>query len=303
MKAEEARTIPLELVLNDMGIFPSHKNGNDIFYFAREGDKKTPSFKIDIKINKWYDHGVGTGGNTIDAVMFLKKCDFYDAMKYLEKFENYVITDDVYKANQNKKYINEENKKNYKIISIKRIFSYMLKNYINERAIDFEIANRYLKEIVYKTEKGGEKDFYALGFKNDSIGWEIRNKIIKGNLEGKNITTFNNNSSSLKIFEGYWDFLSFLTINPDQENESDYIILNSVALVDKISSIDEKKYNLIQCYLDNDEAGERTLKRIREIFKGKIVEDCSIDYENYIDLNDWLKENRDNVIRKKIGLL
>lgn len=302
MNAKEARDIPLEVVLEDMGIYPAKKSGNDIFYFAREGDKNTPSFKINSKINKWYDHGVGEGGNTIDAVMFLKNCDFYNAMRYLEKFQNYVGA--TYESSKfvDRKKANKEEEKTYEIISIKRIFSFALKNYINERGIDFEIANKYLKEIVYRTDSGGDKDFYALGFKNNSGGWEIRNKFIKGNLEGKDLTTIENNSKTLKIFEGNWDFLSYLTLNPNEEQESDYIILNSTSMTEKLQEIEKNKYHLVECYLDNDRGGNEAVEKIRDIFKGSIIEDCSSKYENYNDLNDWLKENREQVNRNKLGL-
>lgn len=42
MTIQEAREIPLEIVLEDMGIYPAQKHGNDIFYYARGGDKKLP---------------------------------------------------------------------------------------------------------------------------------------------------------------------------------------------------------------------------------------------------------------------
>ncbi len=307
MTIQEAREIPLEIVLEDMGIYPAHKHGNDIFYYAREGDKKTPSFKINTKINKWYDHGVGTGGNTIDAVIFLKGGDFYDALKYLSKFSNnYHSYEHRMSHNFHRKSSDKEIEKTYEIIDIKNIYSYNLKNYIEDRKIDRDIADKYLKEIVYKTKNAGDKNLYTLGFKNDSGGWETRNENFKLNLGGKNITTFSNDDKNirLKIFEGAWDFLSYLTKCPEESKGNDFIILNSVAMVHKLDDIEKEKYKYIDCYFDNDEAGKRTFKDVKEKFPNSIVNDYSYTYENYKDLNEWLQDNiveekKENVIKKR----
>ena len=50
METSQAREISLELILKDLGFEPAKKNGNDIFYFVREGDKNTPSFKINTQL-------------------------------------------------------------------------------------------------------------------------------------------------------------------------------------------------------------------------------------------------------------
>lgn len=290
MKPQTAREIPLEYVLEDLGAIPSHRSGNDIFYFARPNDKKSPSFKIDAKINKWYDHGVGIGGNTIDAVIFLKNVDFAEAMKYLEKFNN-DVTEMISNKNLKSSFSPEksEKTKTYEIKTIKPIFSFALKDYLGERRIPLEIGMKYLKEVVYRNEKH-DKDFYALAMRNDSNGLEIRNKFIKGNLGGKDITTIDNNSNKLKIFEGSWDFLSYITLFPEEEN-SNFIILNSVALAKKLNNLNFNAYSTVECYLDRDDAGCRTYNYIKDIVGDK-TRNNSYLYEGYNDLNDYLQNMR-----------
>lgn len=125
------------------------------------------------------------GGNTIDAVIFLKGGDFYDALKYLSKFSNnYHSYEHRMSHNFHRKSSDKEIEKTYEIIDIKNIYSYNLKNYIEDRKIDRDIADKYLKEIVYKTKNAGDKNLYTLGFKNDSGGWETRNENFKLNLGG-----------------------------------------------------------------------------------------------------------------------
>jgi hypothetical protein len=50
----------------------------------------------------------------------------------------------------------------------------------------FEIAKYYCKEIHYHI---GEKQYKAIGFKNDKDGWELRNPYWKGGTNPKTITT------------------------------------------------------------------------------------------------------------------
>ncbi|MBT1687384.1 CHC2 zinc finger domain-containing protein [Dawidia soli] len=61
-----ARQIDLVYYLASLGYTPAKIRNNDYWYLSPFRDEKTPSFKIDRKLNVWYDHGEGTGGNLID---------------------------------------------------------------------------------------------------------------------------------------------------------------------------------------------------------------------------------------------
>ena len=37
-------------------------------------EERTPSFKINRKLNRWYDHGLGKGGNIIDFAILYNNC-------------------------------------------------------------------------------------------------------------------------------------------------------------------------------------------------------------------------------------
>ena len=56
----------------------------------------------------------------------------------------------------------------------------------------------------------------AIGFKNDSGGYELRNPYFKGSSSPKDITTFNNGAKEATVFEGFIDFLSFMAIHKNQ---------------------------------------------------------------------------------------
>lgn len=57
------------------------------------------------------------------------------------------------------------------------------------------------------------KEYYGIGFKNDSGGYEIRNPYIKTSSAPKDIKTITNNAKEAVVFEGFFDFLSFITIH------------------------------------------------------------------------------------------
>ena len=88
MRADQARTIPIDRYLDAQGIKPARARmgGRELWYSShlRQGDK-TPSFKIDTLKSLWYDHGLGQGGNIIDLVTHLCACDVRDALHHLER--------------------------------------------------------------------------------------------------------------------------------------------------------------------------------------------------------------------------
>ena len=89
------------------------------------------------------------------------------------------------------------------------------------------------------------------------------------------------------MFEGFIDYLSYLEMNTTAPT-SDYIILNSVSLIEKALKLLGGGYDLIELYLDNDKAGNNAVDRIRREIPGVKIIDKRPYYENYKDLNELL---------------
>jgi 5S rRNA maturation endonuclease (ribonuclease M5) len=154
-------------------------------------------------------------------------------------------------------------------------------NYLKSRKIDYRASQDYLQEIYYSI-KG--KNYFGLAFKNDSNGFEIRNKYFKGVVGKKDITTIaGEKKKECVVFEGFMDFLSYLTIKPD--TNKDFIILNSVALVDKSIQI-ISRYDNISLALDNDNAGDIATQKIIKHIPGAI--DVRKYYKGFKDLNEFI---------------
>ena len=276
MNCKQFNRISLEEVLLSLGHLPTKQNEKEAWYLNPFASESQASFKLDKRLNAWYLHSEGIGGNNTD---FMKK--------YLNTSLNEVL---VWAENQNFSSFHQQNisnqklenlPKTYEIIDVKKIQHPALLEYFKSRKVENQID--FLDEIHYRMN---DKNYFGIGFKNDSGGYEIRNKYSKICLGKKDISTIKNDSENVKIFEGFFDFLSFKSIEKSLVNKSsDYLILNSVSMISNIKN-SLKNYENIELYFDNDEAGNRAVEMIKN--ENEIAEDCRVLYSDFKDLNDWL---------------
>ena len=242
--------------------------------------EKTPSFKINPVLNTWYDFGTGEGGTILDLIMKLENKDTKEAVKRLKELAGDTTSNSFFSFPQQNTFNNQSNK----IIDyeIRELNNKALLDYLQDRKIDYRASQGYLKEIYYKV---GDKTYFGLAFKNNSGGYEIRNKYFKGAVGTKDITTIQAGEKKKEcvVFEGFMDFLSYLTIKPN--TGKDFIILNSVALTDKAIEV-IKQYNDVKLALDNDKAGDIATQKIIEHIPG--AKDVRKFYKNYKDLNEFI---------------
>ena len=166
------------------------------------------------------------------------------------------------------------------IISVQSLTNPYLLRYIAERGIPLSIANRFCSEIRYNNTN---RTYYAIGFANDALGWEIRNMYFKGCVAPKAVTTIKRGTDRLQIFEGFMDFLSWQTLNPS--STCDAIVFNSLALLPRIRD-QIVGYKEVESFLDNDDAGLKSFAVLRQMFLQ--VVDGSARYREHKDLNEWL---------------
>ena len=152
-----------------------------------------------------------------------------------------------------------------------------------ERCIDLEKAAPFLKSINYEVR--GQR-YQAIGFANLSGGYELRdNHSFKGTIAPKDITPiFTDRAEPVCIFEGFMDFLSFLSMKEEIINRC--LVMNSVSNVARTAHyLNDHNLTHIRAFLDNDDAGRRTVQKfVRAGFK---VEDMSVYYRNFKDLNEF----------------
>jgi len=292
MKSEQAKSISLVDLLASLGHHPkySKKNGNDLWYLSPLREEKTPSFKLKKSDNIWFDHGGGKGGNILDFVMALKNVNISGALAFLDNrdLSKTLCNQDHKKTIHTLKKVIEKGPDARKIIEIKPIYSYALKNYIAERAINYDLACKYLQELKYSYEN---KEYFALAFKNRLGGWELRSSTYKGVIGVKDITVFENNNDRVSIFEGFMDFLSYVTLKGNDTLNSDIIVLNSANMATYgIDFIKRKNYLEIYTFFNNDNAGNKAF----ESFKADIPRSTPFNYlyAGYNDLNEFLVKTK-----------
>ena len=277
LSISEAKEKDMVNYLSALGHEPTKIRNNDYWYLSPFREEKIPSFKVNRKLNRWYDHGLGRGGNLIDFGIEYHHCTFGELLDKLGGNLSFQ------KPNgQMVKSVNESEPK-IKVLGNFALTSFVLLRYLEQRHIPVEIAQKYCSEIRYELN---EKTYYGIGFKNDSGGWEIRNPYFKASSSPKDITTFKNGSDEAVIFEGFTDFLSFQVLHKNlPENSQDFVVLNSVSLFERARPFMEQ-HQSIRLYLDRDAAGQNCSKRALSM-SNKYTDESKL-YKNHKDFNDWM---------------
>ncbi|OXA74011.1 hypothetical protein B0A67_01275 [Flavobacterium aquidurense] len=277
MNSTQAREIPIEKILENLGCMPTKSNENESWYLSPFRIEKTASFKLNRTLNRFFDHGEQKGGNAIDFVIFKFGFSVSEALSYLEKFDSFFsFQKQVFESPVNV----ESNIKIEKVIEVQHL---ALIQYLRSRKIlKFHNENN-LKEVHYTIN---DKKYFAIGFENRSGGFELRSKYAKLCIGKKDVSLISNQSKIIRIFEGFFDYLSFMQISGDKRLEqSDYLILNSTALLIK-NLVHLKEYKKIELYLDNDHTGGKYTAIILEQFPYSL--DLRKTYNKHKDLNEWL---------------
>jgi DNA primase len=284
MNCKKAKIIDLVSYLKKQGFRIGKTDTENVWVYSPFRDQeKTPSFKIDITKNIWYDFGEGAGGTIIDFVMKYNNCSIKEALDILSK--------GTFSIHQQKKQIKSNTTPTYSIKKVTELTNQKLLDYLSNRKINLKFAKQFCFQVHYSFSNG--KELYGIGFMNDVGGLEIVNifneKFRKICLGKKEITTINNNSDVVSLFESWSDYLSYLTLKKEIPKEN-FIILNSTSLVKKTIGLFENN-GVIKLLFDNDEAGNKATDFLLENANSKII-DNRIHYKNYDDLNEYLmKQN------------
>ncbi len=284
MNSKQAKSIPIQNFLDRLGFKPTKIKNADLWYFSPLRKEKTPSFKVNSNLNTWFDHGNNIGGTIIDFTIEYFKTNISGALKIIENTFPGVHPSPLIEVKKN-----DLNKKT-KIQTIQTLSYFPLINYLKERKINIEIAKQYLLEIFYTFEN---KNYFTIAFKNNSNGYETRNSIFKGSFAPKDITTFNEQQNNIIcIFEGFIDFLSYLTLFNIKTLKNTFIILNSVNQQNKaIEKIKDLKPIKLYFFLDHDLPGEETKKGILKQTKIKGISKNNL-YAGYKDFNAFLMSKK-----------
>lgn len=252
--------------LERKGIKPVRKTPTYVMYRSPLREETHPSFKVDTEKNLWIDYAEGRGGSIIDLCMRMEGCTLSEAIRCLgqnasDNGTSSFLNDFVPNNSQPVMAVNGARR----LIEISDTLPPHLQDYLTkERCVNLEKATPFLKCISY----------------------ELRDdKTFKGTIAPKDITPiFTDRTEPVCIFEGFMDFLSFLSMKEEITNHC--LVMNSVSnVVRTIRYLNDRHLTHIRAFLDNDEAGRMAVQDF--IKAGLHVEDMNIHFHDFKDLNDF----------------
>ena len=269
-------------------------------YFSPFRDERTPSFHIDEAKNTWYDYGTSEGGNLFDFVCKFVNITRGEVYDWLASFRH-MVPESEYKALIAPMLERKPHSSRIVIDSASHHFTRRkLVEYAADRAVSKEVLEKYCEEIVYHVDSAPDRKFYAIGFKNNSGGYVLRSSISK-RCSSSDITTLGSDGEitqdatcdKVLVFEGFMDFLSWITDVKQQTPQYDCCILNSVSNIARALPWIMEHRN-IAAFMDNDDAGRETLQKIMDSASEGAHDVCVYDmsrlYEGYNDLNEKLSD-------------
>jgi hypothetical protein len=276
LSCEQAKQVDIVDYLASLGFVPAKVRRNDYWYLSPLREEKTASFKINRKENIWYDHGLGKGGNLLDFGVLYHNCsvkDFVDKLDGNLAFHQQIIKNSSTEDSQ------------IKILSERSLISLPLLRYIKQRRITEEASRKYCREIMFSLHN---KTYLAIGFRNNEGGFELRNEWFKGSSSPKAITSFDHGAKALAVFEGFFDFLSYRSIQQNQQLPAlNFLILNSTSFFEKSREFMEQ-YDSVRLFLDRDKTGQNST--LQALSWSKKYRDESHLYNGYNDLNEWMQQ-------------
>ena len=263
-----------------LGYQPEMETDSMARYYSPFRGEGLASFVISKRKNTFFDFGDRNRGDIVDFVMQHEKVNLPKALDIILNGES--ISAHTF----------DREKNNDPAIVIRRvgaIISPELMIYLSQRKISPLIAQKYLKEVMFRFPYGKfpEKDYVALGFKTDSGGYEIRSRFFKICSPPKSITTLKGKSKDVVLYEGFMDFLSHQTKYGDLGSKT-VIVLNTLSFLPAV--IPALRGRKVYSYIDKDKAGDDATELMRE--EGVSVVDCRINFIGFKDINEQLTNGK-----------
>ena len=345
----DLKNISIRLFLARRGIQPKYERNGYGMYLSPLREERTPSFKVDYVQNLWYDFGLGEGGTLLTLVMRMERCDSREAVRRLQNGEkrdagSASLSPSIYKrpaVGEHSPVMRPATVPALRILSDAPLRHPVLIGYLASRGIAQRIAAGYCREVRYEVNG---RAFFAVGFRNDAGGWELRSARFKGGSSPKYITTLKGcnatnaisavidskainatsnvsaitaitdcpatgatasfhagndpmacesdramsaSHASVMVFEGFIDFLSYLSLANNIHPVSDTVVLNSVVNLSKAVPF-LNRHSVIHAFFDNDETGRKTTSDLHRLCPRSEIIDQSCFYRRYKDVNDYL---------------
>lgn len=149
MNISEAKRIRIVDFLQSLGHVPVRIRHNQYWYLSPFREEQMPSFKVNDKLNEWYDFALSEGGGIIELVLRLYRlCSVSEALRVIESRTNALPSarlplacaePDIGEAMTN--------------MVVLPLSHHALLSYLRSRYVDMGIARQFCKEIHYELRK------------------------------------------------------------------------------------------------------------------------------------------------------
>jgi hypothetical protein len=269
----------------DRGIEPAHVSGNNYYYFSPFKSERDPSLCVNVsKYDKEVYKDFSTGdkiGDIVDLVSKLHTVSASDAISI-------ILEGEVRDINQYKP--KKKDTPSYIIKDIKPVESRWLMEYMTKtRLISDEVVKNYCKQalVEFPDSKAKRKVHNCIAFENVKHGYELRNPYLKVSTSPKmysEITNYSARASMItEVWEGFIDWLSYMTYNKYYLPKYRTIILNGLCNFPYVQFKDNEIYHM---YVDNDYPAQKELNKLNIKY-----EDKRNTFEGYKDYNEALVDD------------
>jgi hypothetical protein len=297
------KQVSLLSVMAKLGQVPSGcaPGGNYYFTSPLRPAEKTPSFVVCAPKNVWVDFGgvpkpgkKADGGDVLELVMRLTGFDLPTARLTLRAWASDLATPQELALPQLPAGETlTAGQLTFTDVRTEPLNWDVLIKYLVSRGINWGLVQQsqrtlaHLQQIFYHVAgKPRQKPYFGLAWKT-SAGWEVRNPKFQGTIGGKGLTWLPGRGPGVAVFEGFMDYLSALTHFGCSYFGSTVLILNSVSLL--MEALPQLLEAPVVCwYGDNDLAGERALRLLRQALPAGRVLAYNELYRGYKDFNDFL---------------
>lgn len=277
LQCADAKRLDLVDFLASLGHEPQRITHHDYWYRSPFRQERTASFKVNRPKNVWYDHGIDQGGDLIDFGTRYFDCSVSALLARLSSQAPMALR--VAGEKENKPVPRVQ------VVGVHSLEDRQLLDYLRSRAIPVPIARQHCREVDFCLH---DRSYTAIGFPNQSGGFELRSPTFKGSSAPKDFSFIGFAKQELTVFEGFFDFLSHRAMHPGRPLQN-ALVLNSLAFLQKARPVMEQ-HPTVNLYLDNDTAGRAHTQQALQWNPDKYV-DQSHRYRNHSDLNQWLTEN------------
>ena len=151
MTIAEAKQLRIVDYLASLGYHPQSVTSKQYWYLSPLRNERTPSFKVNDRLNEWYDFGAATGGDLVELGKHLYQTDSVsEVLAYIGKHENAIPIQRVRIPGTTPRPV-EADMKDVLVVPLQH---HALLSYLHSRGIDGDIGRMFCRESIMNCGNG-----------------------------------------------------------------------------------------------------------------------------------------------------